>query len=471
MGSNYSVAKSTVIFLGPGTPRTDFLLRTWLAIDSKALNSSMGASLGYQHQNHYAAVSMSISHTEYQDHVAEVLNRPWFTRIWVLQELILSLTPFVQCGLNQLTWDLFCNFSLAVPMTGPVADWRTPGLLLQMKEVRVKFWGLNLSSTPFMDSSLPQDDLLLNAMIYRRGLGVSDPKDMVYAHWGLASNETKDFIVVDYNKSCAEVYEDIAWYYLNKMKNVFLFFHVGEVEFNKRRAGLPSWVLDWATPLLKPDGQPLGSMPKGLGDPLDAYAHPQRWKTGSLEVWHPEPGVLAMLMLQSGTVHTVLSNTGVFESIDTVETESECLPGLKEGHTCCQCPYLRDVKLALYTRMIRILKTNIDEARAESIEVPRYEALLQCASDISNEDIKEAEIEWFTGSTESIESSQSTKGLVMDHLCDASEAHLCGDTVGILFDGRIVKLPNLSRPGDFVVQVPQGSVYMFFREIAVPTRY
>jgi hypothetical protein len=43
-------------------------------------------------------------------------------------------------------------------------------------------------------------------------LGVTDPRDMVLAHAGFASDGEK--IKVDFSKTCNEVYEDIAWYIL-----------------------------------------------------------------------------------------------------------------------------------------------------------------------------------------------------------------------------------------------------------------
>lgn len=42
---------------------------------------------------------------------ARLLARPWFTRVWVYQELIQSRDPWVQCGEKRLKWDDLCRLS------------------------------------------------------------------------------------------------------------------------------------------------------------------------------------------------------------------------------------------------------------------------------------------------------------------------------------------------------------------------
>jgi hypothetical protein len=60
-------------------------------------------------------------------------------------------------------------------------------------------------------------DALLEILQTRRGLGVSDPRDMLFAHRATLSvadgtEKEKGLAKVDYGKSCAEVYGDIAKY-------------------------------------------------------------------------------------------------------------------------------------------------------------------------------------------------------------------------------------------------------------------
>ncbi|KAG4428456.1 hypothetical protein IFR05_016061 [Cadophora sp. M221] len=79
----------------------------------------------------------------------------------------------------------------------------------------------------------------------RRGSGVSDPRDMIFAHLGLTSPSTQSMIHADYNKSIAELYEEIARAHIETYQDTSILSHVEDVDLCHRREGLPSWVPDW----------------------------------------------------------------------------------------------------------------------------------------------------------------------------------------------------------------------------------
>jgi hypothetical protein len=47
---------------------------------------------------------------------------------------------------------------------------------------------------------------MLELVSARRGLSVTDPRDMVFAHVGFASDMGKEGVEVDYSKTCKQVY-------------------------------------------------------------------------------------------------------------------------------------------------------------------------------------------------------------------------------------------------------------------------
>ncbi|KAF6829584.1 ankyrin and het domain-containing protein [Colletotrichum plurivorum] len=44
--------------------------------------------------------------------VRDLLSRPWFKRVWVFQELVLSRDPWVQCGRSRIRWNDICRLLL-----------------------------------------------------------------------------------------------------------------------------------------------------------------------------------------------------------------------------------------------------------------------------------------------------------------------------------------------------------------------
>jgi hypothetical protein len=126
MGSVYSTALHTIIFLGLSSPKCDLILQT---LQTGRFNSASSFTLG----------NIAFETTVEDD----ILSRPWFTRTWVLQELVLSLDPWVQIGSTRVRWDLFCipvlsgHHSMKIDR-GPIWNDSRDGLLA-IHEARSKF--------------------------------------------------------------------------------------------------------------------------------------------------------------------------------------------------------------------------------------------------------------------------------------------------------------------------------------------
>ena len=58
---------------------------------------------------------------------------------------------------------------------------------------------------------------MIDILLSRKGLGVTEPSDMLYAHKGLASDA--GHLEVDYSKSCAGLYADFAFHGMIKHSN------------------------------------------------------------------------------------------------------------------------------------------------------------------------------------------------------------------------------------------------------------
>ncbi len=101
---------------------------------------------------------------------------PWFARVWVLQELVQSPDPWVQIGSQRVKWNTFTCIANSPTLFG----FDPHGLkhLEDMDRLR------NSLSSPLWRGDLQDDTTvatrLLEILHNRRGLGVSDPRDMIY---------------------------------------------------------------------------------------------------------------------------------------------------------------------------------------------------------------------------------------------------------------------------------------------------
>jgi hypothetical protein len=106
MGAIYNTAHYTVIYLGPSTKEIDFVFNKFQLIQQK--NAIPGR------RTHIDDWDLQELHAVWNILGSQILTRPWFKRVWVFQELVLSHNPWLQCGDRRMRWDKFydreCKF-------------------------------------------------------------------------------------------------------------------------------------------------------------------------------------------------------------------------------------------------------------------------------------------------------------------------------------------------------------------------
>ncbi|TPX12500.1 uncharacterized protein E0L32_006912 [Thyridium curvatum] len=120
----------------------------------------------------------------------DLLRRPWFHRVWIYQELVLSRQPWVQCGQQRVWWSDLCNLLLPV-----IGDSFGDSFVKDMDDVRCSFhssgqgklgmrgWGLR----DLWEGNRPLWEILHS----RRGSQATDPRDMVFGFMSLHSDRDR----------------------------------------------------------------------------------------------------------------------------------------------------------------------------------------------------------------------------------------------------------------------------------------
>ncbi|TGO53814.1 hypothetical protein BCON_0117g00060 [Botryotinia convoluta] len=181
------------------------------------------------------------------DLICHVIDMPWFRKVWILQELILSGDPWVQVGFHRLRWPDFITLIFDSKHDAALVKSSNYNVPNDMRMLRANF----VSGTP---DSFGPCDYVLKILHSRRGHGVFDPRDMLYGHLALFATQTKSdkpeiekFLEVDYRKSIADVYTDLTLYLLNQQCDFEFLSHVEDVKFEERKYNLPTWVPDWTS--------------------------------------------------------------------------------------------------------------------------------------------------------------------------------------------------------------------------------
>ncbi|TEA09792.1 hypothetical protein C8034_v012062 [Colletotrichum sidae] len=131
-----------------------------------------------------------------------LLSRPWFTRVWCVQEIVLARSSRVHVGAFSLDW----------PKLGVTAAWLSEQSLAFDYDIPLELEGLAWDNAYGMfDTSELSESSLLEVLVEFRDSNATDPRDKVYGLLGLVNaGELEGFPIVDYNKSVAEVYADVV---------------------------------------------------------------------------------------------------------------------------------------------------------------------------------------------------------------------------------------------------------------------
>ncbi|PMD30442.1 HET-domain-containing protein, partial [Hyaloscypha variabilis F] len=225
MGRIYEEATNTVIYLGPA-----------------------GAE---SHECQYLS-TVRQGNPPSDGQLLSILSKEWFTRVWVFQELVFATNPWVQCGKARARWATVYKTLLDVDTS--LLDENQRQRYKIVKEMH-QAWDNQQSSpraTKLQDKRVSlgnKDRTAGNSMLElvkaRRGLGVTDPRDMIFAHVGFASDSEHENLKVDYSKTTQEVYVDFALFVMEKHGWGTLLENVDYPKSQPRLKGLPEWVPDW----------------------------------------------------------------------------------------------------------------------------------------------------------------------------------------------------------------------------------
>ncbi|KAF6220712.1 hypothetical protein HO133_003145 [Letharia lupina] len=167
--------------------------------------------------------------------IASLLNRAWFSRLWVWQEIRLARNnSIVICGLDTILWQslhqaIFCLH---------VKQWVANNLFIDPSQLRARLsYILNISDTtnyaPF-------------GQIIRRiaPCKCSDPKDRIYAVLSLLDRFEEGInIEPDYTKTTAQVYQDVVTRHIEHHNDLEMLTYC-ELR-NDMPAEMPTWVPNW----------------------------------------------------------------------------------------------------------------------------------------------------------------------------------------------------------------------------------
>ncbi|KAI1742716.1 heterokaryon incompatibility protein-domain-containing protein [Xylaria scruposa] len=172
----------------------------------------------------------------------QLINRPWFTRCWVLQEVCLPQEALVLCGESSLQWDFFYSSIMLILMLGE------GGLRGRPKKLQRRNLILAMSlrsKLHYSGNSVAMQNIDSLWILWKvRDLDVTDPRDKVYSILGLVDPEEAQMegLAPDYTVSVEECYKRAALAIMSYTRNLDVLLTESDPG---SKLNSPSWVPDW----------------------------------------------------------------------------------------------------------------------------------------------------------------------------------------------------------------------------------
>ncbi|KAK0107960.1 hypothetical protein ONS96_003743 [Cadophora gregata f. sp. sojae] len=238
MRNIYAKAGRTLVWLGEeadlSTTALKFAARCSVALSDLDPETAKKRSLWYRLRT-YSEFSV-FSNNWYA--FFKLLDRAWFLRAWIVQEIALSTNTKVLCGSALITWNEL---------------YRALYYIMNYQTWIFEFYGspqievLTALQSSQYEISTGKKRLYWQVLARHRKALATNERDHVFAYYGLSSHESfnEHEIKPDYSQSVRSIYMNVAVSTLQKATNLdFL-----SVPRLKREIGdvldLPSWVPDW----------------------------------------------------------------------------------------------------------------------------------------------------------------------------------------------------------------------------------
>ena len=165
-----------------------------------------------------------------------ILNRPWFNRGWIIQEIAVAAVIDIHCGNRSVTFEEFARALVFTHKNGLAGreHFHLPGRVFPMAFTRGKTMNQSGQS-------------LLSLLLRHRMTLTTDPRDKIFSLCGIATDvgPSELNISIDYRRSAPEVYWETTVHMISLEKRL----DVLSVPNEDRVLELPSWVPDFSMPV------------------------------------------------------------------------------------------------------------------------------------------------------------------------------------------------------------------------------
>lgn len=237
----YSSAFRTLIWLGEETPDVNdsfesiSTARSFLPAESGGpaiINADFDrTALATSHWDTEKSEELNLHRINWRS-IVKLLERPWFQRKWIIQEIVKSRERLIICGTRQLPWVILSDLMLWLSVLNLTFF---SNLIQPLPTIGMK----NALTTSWPDKLFTLSELLSLTTTFF----CSDDRDNIIALLGLASDVSdKDIVhLADYSLLPVELYQRYAQWLLSSKQSID-FLYCGFDPVTRQVMDIPTWL-------------------------------------------------------------------------------------------------------------------------------------------------------------------------------------------------------------------------------------
>ncbi|RYP77342.1 hypothetical protein DL771_001137 [Monosporascus sp. 5C6A] len=176
--------------------------------------------------------------------IRAIVSRPWWTRIWIVQELCLAKRARIIIGQSSIEWKAFSQAVDVASYHHPASLGLARSAFFILSDLKNDWDFARHGEAEFPNLTTELDSLLL-LLARLRWNQATDARDKVYAILGLAKHGSA--LPANYQVTVAETYQNAAFTIIQETGSLDVLAHCLRPRLSiPSKLHLPSWVPDWS---------------------------------------------------------------------------------------------------------------------------------------------------------------------------------------------------------------------------------
>lgn len=170
-----------------------------------------------------------------------LLQRAWFQRVWVVQEVVIGANAVLVCGSRSIEWTKFAT-TISKILAGGLSYF----LSLQSRGIPGSMASVNRIETLRQVRGLRLPVSLRSLLLEFISYHSTNPRDKIYALLALVTDGSSSAIEPDYNMSTLDLFTHVTRHLMDRGGSSLALLHSAGIGYPPLIPDLPSWVPDFS---------------------------------------------------------------------------------------------------------------------------------------------------------------------------------------------------------------------------------